>query len=327
MQTGDTLPNEPISHGFESPSPQHVPGEIEQLSWPRNRAVVRMALARDRAAVFVALLSVDDALVNEPHPDGSSVLGIMASCALSERRIAAILLQALERRGGALPAESPEDEQETEVTASLGLESTIALYVDSRRLLLDIIAGLSDDELFGDSQLISLLPVSETGGATLDRRLADSIHRIVEQRGITSRLDSIIVFEAAMRAVRKDLLTVVALLPEAERPSWRVTRAETLLDGIRAVQGRERTCLGLLIPEAMPSPLGPDSSWNVAWQGLHRGHQALLRAVGKTDQATLAQPVSHGEGTIYSAFADLVREEHHLARALRSSIALPSAHD
>jgi hypothetical protein len=201
-------------------------------------------------------------------------------------------------------------------------EGVLAASLGARAAFLDALALVPDADLDRSATTEPPRALAEQR-ARADEAAAQALREWPERQNPAIGPGSLLV--AALRAARKELLTVVALIRERERRSWAVHDGRTLLalmvDLARHDHVLRRDLLGA--PGPRPPALAESSelSWAGAWRELHDTRQALLVTLEAASHQKLTEIGPGGAATLYEAVVGAVRRDRETAQTLRQSVA------
>ena len=187
-----------------------------------------------------------------------------------------------------------------------GFDEALAQCVGARKRFLDAFARVPDDVLFGeevDSQF-SLSPLTmATQCHWTDASLSLRVSSWSRQQEVGGSLGPVSLLRASVRAARKDLLTTIALVPEAVHEMALFEAGRTLPQLFRLIVTLESSFLGYLaragfapaVAEAEPIDPG-DDTWERTWSDLHDTHATLIRVLDALDPAAYATEIGDDAG-------------------------------
>jgi len=114
------------------------------------------------------------------------------------------------------------------------------------------------------------------------------------------------VLSSAMRAARKELLTVIALIPLTDRPE--------LAPDLAPIAVTEAQLLAALTGQTSETC----DSWPELWRGLHRTHHSLLEEVDRLTEPGLARRI--GPVSLYGRLGRVAYSDIRLAALLRARL-------
>lgn len=271
------------------------------------RKQLRAHLAEAQAALLTALLGVDTAELTSPWlPGNRTPLDALTEQLDADHRVTAALERVLTQDA------TPDVE-----VAAFGAIETINRFLAARRLLLDTLARVPDEDLNcsvdGDATVIECM----------ERRYVEEMGQAVEIARCEGRvavpgIAPPILQLAALRAGRKALLTTIALIPEPDRPSHALVDGSSLLERIAQLARRDRD---FMAASGLPPHPGPPPSsapvWHMAWHDLHATRQRLL-----TDLTAILDTDLFRSTAVNERIFTLIEHDRVLAAELRDSLAL-----
>lgn len=271
------------------------------------RKQLRAHLAEAQAALLTALLGMDAAALTSPSlPGNRTPLDALIEQLDADHRVTAALERVLSQ--DATPAEE---------VAAFGAIEIINRFLAARRLLLDTLARVPDEDLNcpidGDATVIEWM----------ERRYVEEMDQAVEiarceGRAVVPGIAPPILQLAALRAGRKALLTTIALIPEPDRPSHALVDGSGLLERIAQLARCDRDFMAVSGLQPFPGP--PPSRtpvWRMAWHDLHATRQRLL-----TDLTALLDTDLFRSTALNERIFTLIEHDRVLAAELRDSLAL-----
>lgn len=214
------------------------------------KAALRASLAYERARLLYRLLdtrSSDDAA---PESGDAMWIDHLLTLAAADGKAASELERLC---GGTLVGATPVQTQ--------SLKKAIQLLQEWREAVLSGLARVPDGEL---SAAVPVVRASVDRDRACIRSLAGFAPPAVSRDPV--------VLVPVLRAVRKSLLTAVALIPPGER-----SRLSPALNSITRVEEVAREALAG-VPEAPRFPVAPDS-WAAVWRRFHDVHHEVIGAL------------------------------------------------
>jgi hypothetical protein len=253
------------------------------------------------------LLGFSAAQLVVPVPStGQSPLGILLEQANADIEVA-IVLQAF-LGDAATRAREPALDIAGDVSAA------VAHFLAARRLLLDTLARISDDDLHRAGN-------GPTPAEMVERRYVDCARRVAElgrrwPEPSAPRLGPPCLLLAALRAARKELLTTIALIPDDERPRYSLPDDSSLQSHLSGLASHDRDLLGEtpIGPEAGDT-VSPADQWRTIWRDLHATRHRLLTLLEASVDEDLRAPMG-----LYEDICRLVETDRALATRLRESL-------
>lgn len=279
-----------------------------ELTRREYRKQLRARLAETQAALLTPLLGLSAVQLASPSlPDGQSPLGILQEQANADAEATAVLQVFL---GDEV---TPAGESETKIAG--GVSGVIARFLAARRLLLDTMARISDNDL--DRPIGN----GATPAEIMGRRYVDSARRAAEvassaSQRVAPNFGPHILILAALRAARKELLTTIALISEDERPEYGLPDGASLRSHLAVVASRDRELLrdsdhhpddGIAISRA--------AEWHTVWRELHAIRHRLLETLEPLTSEDLYAATDR-----YADICRLVDADRALASSLRESL-------
>jgi hypothetical protein len=292
-----------------SPDPAADPnGEIERAaaSHRHRRAELRARLAAERAELFCSLLGMDvRVLESQPLQGTTSAAGLLSAVARREDYFAALLTRASD------PSQTEVSEDPADDRIPLGFDEALERCVGARSRFLDALARLPDDALFDDSaecqQTFTPLTMA-TQCHWNDASLSLRASAWSRDHALGTSMGPVSLLRAAVRAARKDLLTTVALVPEAVRGIAIFEGGRSLPQIFHMILGLERTFhdhlarSGLAPSASRFEPAATENdTWEGTWSILHTTHAALIGALDTLDPTAYAAGIGDdgSEETVY----------------------------
>ncbi len=215
------------------------------------------------------------------------------------------------------------------------LERSIEACVQARKRFLDALARMDDTHLHAANAV-------PWGGQSIrawtewrsqhDHEHTREIMTWRRREVVDAPTGPAVVLAAYLRAARKELLTVVALVPAHRRATQPLTQSSTLQEWLGRLSEQEQELLAELRtgpvatqPEWRSAGTAPQDSWEDTWSTFHTVHNTVLRAVANTTEAQLAVPCRQSEqptDTIYQHVLAVGERDQRLAAELRSALGL-----
>lgn len=264
-------------------------------------------LAETQAALLTALLGLMAAQLAAPSlPTGRSPLDILVEQANADTEAAAILQAFL--------GDAATDARESALNIAGEVPAAVAHFLTARRLLLDTLARVSDDDLYRAGH-------GFTPAGIMERRYVDSARRAADfgrslPRPMAPSFGPPSVLFAALRAARKDLLTTIARIPDDERPGYRLRGGSNLLSHLVGLASHDRELLRHNDFAAVAgSSISRPTEWHTAWRDLHATRHRLLTLLAALSDEDLRAPAGR-----YVDICRLVDTDRALAARLRESL-------
>jgi len=302
------------------------------------RAHLRARLAAERAGLLHALTGLDRAsLSHRPVIEDWTAVNLLAHVGSWDEfftariemhltgRQTAIELVDLDQRNGRTHADR----------RGWTLEQSIEASVQARKRFLDALARVDDRQLHAANAVPwggqSIRAWAEWRGRH-DREHTRELIAWRRREIVDGTVGPGIVLAAYLRAARKELLTVVALVPAHRRPTQPVTESSTLQDRLGRLSEQEQELLAQLRigqtvtpPEQQKSDVPPRASWKETWSTLHTVHNRVLRAAAGVTDSQLASTCGRSDqptDTVYQRFLQSGEQDQRLAAELRSALGL-----
>ncbi|MDQ2741396.1 MAG: type II toxin-antitoxin system HicB family antitoxin [Chloroflexota bacterium] len=339
--TWTTYPDEPwaarkalrrmVEHELEHT--EHVHEVLR--SW---RAHLRARLAAERAGLLRALTGLDQtALSGRPVIEDWTAVNLLVHVGSWDEFFAERIEMHLAGRQDAI-AQVDLDQRNARTHAERRdwtLERSIEAAVQARKRFLDALARVDDTQLHAANAVPwggqSIRAWAEWRGRH-DREHARELLAWRRDERLDSGIGPAIVLETYLRAARKELLSVVALVPARRRPTQPVTQSSTLQELLGRLSEQEqalldelRTGQALTEPRQRDAGTAPQASWQDTWYAFHTVHHSVLRAVANASDAQLAsrcgrsgQPID----TLYRRLLAVGERDQRLAAELRSALEL-----
>lgn len=319
---------------------EHMAQAREILAARRRLLMARMA--RGRVGLLAGLLGMDEKTLTEaPVVDEWTVKDLLAHIAAWDRWEARTM-EAM-AAGGAPDLSVTEDYDGAnavfvEAARGQSLESVLDELREARAEWVAWMRSLPEEVFFaprsyqGDDLTFSgELPVFWEHEAEHARQIA-TWRAVKDLKGGSG---SKMVMLAALEAAREDLLAAAALVPAEGRDSWPVCGSWTLKDVLGHVADWERFAyegLGMMAAGQTPDVERVDDieawnqahaearraqPWEVVWDDLTQGRQALMALLGGMEEAQLARRFDFPwgvEGTAYDWLGVFVEHDREHAR-------------
>jgi len=215
------------------------------------------------------------------------------------------------------------------------LERSLETCVQARKRFLDALARVDDAQLHAAKAVPwggqSIRAWAEWRGQH-DREHTREIIAWWRREMVDAPIGPATVLAAYLRGARKELLTVVALVPARRRATQPLTQSSTLQERLGRLSEQEQELLAELRTgqaasqaERRATGTAPQASWEDIWSAFHTVHHTLSRAVANTTEAQLASECGQSErphGTVYRRLLAVGQRDQRLAAELRSALGL-----
>jgi len=304
-------------------------------SW---RVQLRARLAAERAGLLHALTGLDrTALSGRPVIEDCTAVDLLAHVASWDEFFTERIEMHLAGRQDAIE-QVDLDQRNARTHAERRdwtLERSIEACVQARKRFLDALARVDDAQLHATNAVPwggqSIRAWAEWRGRH-DREHARELLTWRRRERLDGRIGPTVVLAPYLRAARKELLTVVALVPAHRRPTQAVTQSSTLQILLGRLSEQERELLAALRAEQAATQseqrdagTAPHASWQETWSTFHTVHHTLLRAVVNTTDAQLTSgcgQLDQPSHTIYKHMLEVGERDQRLAAELRSALGL-----
>jgi len=302
-----------------------------------RRADLRARLAAERAGLLHALTGLDRAaLSSRPVIEDWTALNLLAHVGSWDEFFAERIEMHLAGRQDAIE-QVDLDQRNARTHADRRdwtLERSIEACVQARKRFLDALARVDDTQLHAPNAV-------PWGGQTIrawaewrgshDREHSRELLAWRRREKVDAGVGPGIILEAYLRAARKELLSVVALVPAHRRPAQAVIQSSTLRELLGRLGQQEQELLaelrtGRAATQTEQREGGTASaSWQDIWSTFHTVHHTLLRAVVNTTDAQLTSGCGRSgqpRHTIYQHVLEVGERDQRLAAELRSALGL-----
>ncbi len=270
-----------------------------------QRAELRARLAAERAGLVCSLLGIEGPLL-ESQP----VVGEMTSTVMLER-IASQEEAVIAFMGAPIVESSPGNRPPTGT-----FERSLARFIDARRHLLDALAMVESQDLFGSSHAIDGAPqllARVTQCFWNDASLALRVDAWTQRDGLGAGVGPPELLRVAARAARKELLTTIALVPAEARELPIFEGGRTLPELLWTIIELQQTFLSALARAGLTGIAAPGGdfatadravgdAWQSAWTELHSINTLVLRALHGLGTTDFEHPLPAGDAPAYSTY-------------------------
>lgn len=300
------------------------------------RGLLRARLAAERAGLLHTLAGLDRAaLSSRPVIEDWTAVNLLAHIASWDEFFTARIEMRLPDHRDAIDQVDLDQRNARTHTErrDWALERSLEACIQARKRFLDALARVDDTQLHAANAVPwggqSIRAWAEWRGRH-DREHTRELIAWRRREMVDAAVGQSVVLEAYLRAARKELLTVVALVPAHRRATQPVTQSSTLHSQLGHVSEQEQEMLAELRTGQAASVLdqrstgtAPQASWQDTWSRLHTVHHSLLRAVSKTTDAQLASARDRSTQTTDSLYRRLLavgERDQQLAAELRSAL-------
>ncbi len=304
-------------------------------SW---RAQLRARLAAERAGLLRALTGLDRAALScRPVIEDWTAVNLLAHVGSWDEFFAERIEMHLAGRQDAI-SQVDLDQRNVRTHAERRdwtVERSIEACVQARKRFLDALARVDDTQLHAANAVPwggqSIRAWAEWRGRH-DREHARELLAWRRRERLDAAVGPAIVLETYLRAARKELLSVVALVPVHRRPTQPLTQSSTLQELLGRLSEQEQALLDELRtgqPLTQVQQRDADTvaraSWQASWSAFHTVNHNVLRAVANASDAQLASECGQSEqptDTLYRRLLAVGERDQRLAAELRSTLGL-----